>query len=183
MNIATKKRNPFIRRAIDYCGRVFFVFLSKINHWAYKRYYPSFLKWQGIRVEGKPVFIAPTAFFDSGDYSLITIHAGCVISGYVRLMTHDYSISRVAVAKGWDVKREFRLMKKIEIGKNAFIGTRSIIMPGVKIGENAIVGAGSVVTKDVDANTIVAGNPARKISTIDEYWDKIIRTGVQLYAE
>ena len=47
------------------------------------------------------------------------------------------------------------------VKRGASIGTSSTIMCGVNIGENAIVGAGSVVTKDVSANTIVAGVPAR----------------------
>lgn len=49
------------------------------------------------------------------------------------------------------------------IGKNCFIGGRSLILPGITIGDNSIVGAGSVVTKDVPNNTVVAGNPARVI--------------------
>lgn len=47
----------------------------------------------------------------------------------------------------------------ITIGRNAFIGTRCIILKGVTIGENAVIGAGSVVTSDIPANTIAAGNP------------------------
>jgi acetyltransferase-like isoleucine patch superfamily enzyme len=47
------------------------------------------------------------------------------------------------------------------IKKGASIGTSSTILCGVVVGENAIVGAGSVVTRDVPANTVVAGNPAR----------------------
>jgi acetyltransferase-like isoleucine patch superfamily enzyme len=47
------------------------------------------------------------------------------------------------------------------VKKGASIGTSSTVLCGVTIGENAIVGAGSVVTKDVPANTVVAGNPAR----------------------
>ena len=50
------------------------------------------------------------------------------------------------------------------IGKNCFIGARSIILPGIKIGDGCIVGAGSIVTKDVPPGCAVAGNPARVIS-------------------
>lgn len=49
------------------------------------------------------------------------------------------------------------------IGKNCFIGGRSMILPGVTIGDSCIVGAGSVVTKDIPTGTIVAGNPAKPI--------------------
>jgi acetyltransferase-like isoleucine patch superfamily enzyme len=53
------------------------------------------------------------------------------------------------------------------IKKGASIGSGSTILCGVTIGENAIVGAGSVVTKDIPNDTIVAGNPARKLRSID----------------
>lgn len=59
------------------------------------------------------------------------------------------------------------LSARIFIGDNAFIGARCIILKGVTIGNGAVVGAGSVVTKDVPANTIVAGNPARIIRKIE----------------
>ena len=49
------------------------------------------------------------------------------------------------------------------IGKQCFIGVNSVILPGVSIGDNCIVGAGAVVTKDVPANSVVAGNPAKII--------------------
>jgi maltose O-acetyltransferase len=135
--------------------------------------YPTFLKSLGIRISGKPTFISPSASFDASDYSLIFIGDKCVISGGVRLLTHDYSVSRVAIAKGVNLKKEFRVIKPVIVGNNSFVGTRSIIMPGVRIGDNAIVGAGSVVTHDVADNNIVGGNPARKISTIDEFWEKM----------
>ncbi|MEE9330725.1 MAG: acyltransferase [Methylophilaceae bacterium] len=49
------------------------------------------------------------------------------------------------------------------IGKNCFIGARSIILPGITIGDGSIVGAGSVVTKNIPPNVAVAGNPAKVI--------------------
>jgi UDP-2-acetamido-3-amino-2,3-dideoxy-glucuronate N-acetyltransferase len=52
------------------------------------------------------------------------------------------------------------------VGRAASIGTSTTILCGITIGENAIVGAGSVVTRDVPANTVVAGNPARILRKI-----------------
>lgn len=49
------------------------------------------------------------------------------------------------------------------IGRNCFIGARSIILPGVSIGDGCVIGAGSVVTHDIPAGSIAAGNPARII--------------------
>jgi len=54
------------------------------------------------------------------------------------------------------------------VQKGASIGSSVTILCGVTIGANAIVGAGSVVTKDVPANTIVAGNPARILRTVEQ---------------
>lgn len=51
----------------------------------------------------------------------------------------------------------------VRIGRGAWIGANSILMPGVSIGENAVVGAGSIVTRSVPTGAIFAGNPARPI--------------------
>ncbi len=54
----------------------------------------------------------------------------------------------------------------VKIGKNVWIGSNSTILPGVTIGDNAIIGAGSVVTKDIPADMIAVGNPARVVKSI-----------------
>jgi acetyltransferase-like isoleucine patch superfamily enzyme len=61
----------------------------------------------------------------------------------------------------WKVERTI-------VKRGASIGSGSTILANVTIGENAIVGAGSVVTKDVPANAIVAGNPAKLLRYINE---------------
>ncbi len=53
----------------------------------------------------------------------------------------------------------------IIVGADAFVGARAIVLPGVNIGARAVIGAGAVVTKNVPANAIVAGNPAKIIGT------------------
>lgn len=55
----------------------------------------------------------------------------------------------------------------IKLGNNVWIGDSALVTKGVQIGDNSVVGAYSVVTKDVPANTIVAGNPARVIKPLD----------------
>ena len=60
---------------------------------------------------------------------------------------------------------KYSVSKPIIIHDNVWIGRNSIINKGVTIGENSIVAAGSIVTKDVPANCIVAGNPARVVKT------------------
>lgn len=56
--------------------------------------------------------------------------------------------------------------KGIHIKENVWIGANVVIMPGVTIGENAIIAGGALVTKDVEANTIVGGNPAKVLKTL-----------------
>jgi acetyltransferase-like isoleucine patch superfamily enzyme len=51
------------------------------------------------------------------------------------------------------------------IGRNCFIGARSVILPGVRIADDCVIAAGSIVTKDVPARSLVAGNPARVIQS------------------
>lgn len=58
-------------------------------------------------------------------------------------------------------------IKPVMIGNNVWIGYQSVILRGVTIGANSIVGANSVVIKDVPPNTIVAGNPATIVRTIE----------------
>lgn len=53
------------------------------------------------------------------------------------------------------------------VKKGASIGAGAVILPGITIGENALVGAGAVVTKDVPANAVVAGNPAKLLRMIE----------------
>lgn len=60
------------------------------------------------------------------------------------------------------------LCKPVVIKRNAWIGAGVTILPGVTIGENAIVGAAAVVTKDVPANAIVVGNPARVMRMVEK---------------
>jgi acetyltransferase-like isoleucine patch superfamily enzyme len=75
---------------------------------------------------------------------------------YPRATTSDGGLQ---TEKDWHVE-------KTVVKRGASIGSGSTILSNVVIGENAIVGAGSVVTRDVSANTIVAGNPARVLRSI-----------------
>jgi acetyltransferase-like isoleucine patch superfamily enzyme len=59
-------------------------------------------------------------------------------------------------------------LKRIVLKRNCWIGANSVILPGVTVGVNSVVAAGSVVTKDVPADTVVAGVPARVIKKVTE---------------
>ena len=77
------------------------------------------------------------------------------------------NIPRAVNAEGRPQAEDDWELLPIIVGRGASIGSSATILGGVTIGENAIVGAGSVVTKDVQPNSIVAGNPARFRRKID----------------
>ncbi|MGC1121730.1 MAG: acyltransferase [Candidatus Methanofastidiosia archaeon] len=93
---------------------------------------------------------------------LVEIGDNTTIS-FAAILTHDAS-TRVFTG-------ETRTGSVI-IGENCFIGYGGIVLPGVTIGDNCIIGAGSVVTNDVPPGTVVAGVPARQISTLEELLEK-----------
>ncbi len=66
------------------------------------------------------------------------------------------------------ISYEGGVKKSVKIESGAFIGAHTIILKGVTIGERSVVGAGSVVTKDIPADEVWAGNPARFIRSLEE---------------
>ena len=90
----------------------------------------------------------------------ISVGNNCMIAADV--MIHDSDWHGL-----YNRLRPFRCTKPVTLENNVWVGARAIILKGVTIGENAVVGAGSVVTQPVAANTVVAGNPARVIKTLN----------------
>ncbi|MBS1520017.1 MAG: sugar O-acetyltransferase [Bacteroidetes bacterium] len=106
---------------------------------------------------GKNVFINhDCSFLDLGG---ITIEDDVQIGPKVSLITENHPLDP-STRKSLD-------LKSVLIKKNAWIGAGAIILPGVTVGENSVVAAGAVVNKDVPANIIVGGVPAKVIRTID----------------
>lgn len=141
-------------------------FVYKLIRCPYKK--ADFMRKKGAQI-GKNTRILDNVSFGSEPY-LIKIGENVLISSDVRLVTHDGGIS---VLNNMGLINNGELFGRIEIGNNCFIGLRSIILRGVKIGDNCIIGAGSVVTKDIPDNSIVAGVPARVISTVNKWNSKI----------
>lgn len=99
---------------------------------------------------------------------LLKIGDYCKITGGVIILTHDYSRSVLRRVYGEVIGEA----KKTIIGDNCFIGMNSILLMGTVLGDNVIVGAGSVVHGNIPSNSVVAGNPARVICSLEEYYEK-----------
>ena len=89
----------------------------------------------------------------------ISIGNNCSIAYGVLIQDSDY---HTVYSENGEPKPQTR---PVTIGDNVWIGANVIVLKGVSIGDGAIVAAGSVVTRDVPANTLVAGNPARIVKS------------------
>lgn len=89
----------------------------------------------------------------------VRIGDNCLIAPNVGIYTAGHNINPID-------RHKSGFAKPITIGNNVWIGGHCAIIGGVTIGDNAIIASGSVVTKDVPANTIYAGNPAKKLRDI-----------------
>ena len=86
----------------------------------------------------------------------ITIEDNVLVAANAQLISNSHDLYDHAVLT----------CKPIHLKRNCWIGAGATILPGVTIGKNAVVGAGAVVTKDVEDNTVVGGNPAKLIKRL-----------------
>ena len=94
------------------------------------------------------------------DEALVTIGDDCFCGPNVSIYTACHSTDPIER----NARREWA--KPVSIGNSVWIGGDVTILPGVTIGDNCTIGAGSVVTRDIPANSVAAGNPARVIKTL-----------------
>ncbi len=101
---------------------------------------------------------------------LVEIGNNVAIAPGVRLITHDGA--SVIFRDEFPALRHFG---RIVIEDNCFIGARSIITAGVRIGKGSVVGPLSVVLRDVKPGSMVIGNPAIQVSTVEKYKEQCLR--------
>jgi maltose O-acetyltransferase len=94
------------------------------------------------------------------DVAKVTIGDDVQIGPNVQLLTPTHPIDPTARRERWEAALP------ITVGNNVWLGGGVIVCPGVSIGENTVVGAGAVVTRDLPANVVAVGNPARVIKTV-----------------
>ena len=92
----------------------------------------------------------------------IRIGEKCILAQHISIVAANHLIApgEFMIDQAWDTTKNF-----IVIEDDVWIGSGVQIMPGVTIGKGAVIGAGSVVTKNVEPNSLYAGNPAVKIKT------------------
>ena len=121
----------------------------------------SFVEIQKGAKIGKSCKISSHSFICEG----VTIEDDVFVGHHVVFINDRYPR---AVNQGGELQTEVDwTMEPTVVKRRASIGSGAVILCNVTVGENAMVGAGSVVTKDVPANTVVVGNPARIIRTIN----------------
>lgn len=121
------------------------------------RVFPPFYTDFGKNIHvGEGVFINACCHFQ--DHGGVTLGDGCQIGHNVVFATLNHDTD--------PAKRANTYPAPIVLGKNVWVGSNSTILQGVTIGDNSIVAAGAVVTKDVPANTVVGGVPAKIIKQI-----------------
>ena len=114
----------------------------------------------------KGVFIGKNCKISSYSFLCEGVHIeDNVFVGHGVMFTNDL-FPRATNADGSQQTEADWKVIETHVKKGASIGSNATILAGITIGENALVGAGAVVTKDVPANTIVAGSPARVFKTI-----------------
>ncbi|MBE5875885.1 MAG: acyltransferase [Lachnospiraceae bacterium] len=131
--------------------------------------YIEYLKKKGVKIGERTTIFNPMDTFIDEQYPwMIEIGNDVQITRGVTILTHGFD---------WSVlKHKYNHLLgssgKVIIKDNVFIGMNATILKNITVGENSIIGVGAVVTKDVPANSVVAGNPAKVMCTIEEYYNK-----------
>lgn len=130
----------------------------------------KYLKLKGCKIGKGTYFFDPkNTIIDGNRLNFIEIGENCSFTRGVVILGHDYSYSVLR-------KNYHQMLQKAaitKIGDNVFIGLRSVILMGTEIGDNVIIGANSVVSGKIPANSVWAGNPAKQICTLEEYYNKL----------
>lgn len=129
----------------------------------------AYAKYIGVKI-GNNCLIA-TRNWSSEPY-LISIGNNVQLTNGVSIHTHGGGNSIRQYCPNFDV------FGKVIIEDWAYVGAYSQIMPGVTIGKGSIVAAGSIVTRSVPPNTIVGGNPARVIGTVEDYIQRNLKYNI-----
>ncbi|QLL74726.1 acyltransferase [Lactobacillus crispatus] len=131
--------------------------------------YIAYLRKIGVSIgKGVKIYRPFNTTIDIQAPHLLSIGDYVQITGPATILNHDYSWSVIKRKYGYI----YGSQRKTIIGNNVFIGWGATILGGSTIGDNVIIGANSVVSGEVESNSVYAGNPAKKIMTLNEYYEK-----------
>ena len=131
--------------------------------------YLAYLKKCGVQIgEHCHVFSPKSVNLDVARPYLLKIGNEVVITAGVTILTHDYS--HTVIRKKYGV--QIGDAQGVEIGNNVFIGRNAVILMGTTIGNDVIIGAHAVVRGKILDNSVVAGNPATVVCTLEQYYQK-----------
>jgi len=129
----------------------------------------NFIPFSSVRVwllRGAGVSIGENCRLFRADWSsepyLIRLGNHVVVSNNVRFLTHDGAV--------WVFRPEYPdldVFGTIDVGNNVCIGINAILLPNTRIGDNCIIGAGSVVKGNIPGNSVVFGNPAKVVMSLE----------------
>ena len=139
--------------------------------WLYRRTNPNGYEWatylkhrDTFYAQGEDCYILPSALMKEASNPKFIRLGNNIRIGTATFLCHDGSVHVFNRAFGLELDR----VGKIDVRDNVFIGEGATILPNVCIGPNAIVAAGAVVSRDVPANTVVGGVPAKPVAKVDE---------------
>ncbi len=126
------------------------------------------LRNKGAQIGDEVLFYSPiNAFVDEANAGFIKIGSNVQFTTGIKILAHDYSFSVLGNA----FHSMPRKQRYTVIGNNVFFGMNATVLMGAQIGDNVIIGAGSVVSGKVESNSVYAGNPAKKIQTLEEHFN------------
>lgn len=131
-------------------------------------WYVEHIRKSGAKIGENVTIFDPDTCIDITRPWLLEMGNNVKITRGVTILTHGFDWS-VLNGKYGDI---CGAAGKVTIGNNVFIGMQSTILKGVTIGDNVIIGANSLINKDIPSNSVVAGNPAKVICSLDDYHKK-----------
>jgi acetyltransferase-like isoleucine patch superfamily enzyme len=140
----------------------------------------AYLRKQGARIGSGCDLITALSNFGSEPY-LIRLGNKVTVASGVRFITHDGS-TRVFRAKFPEMSRWGNMFGPIIIKDDCFIGVNAVLLPGTTIGAGSIVGAGAVVKGTFPDSSVIAGVPAKRLFSLDEYVEKVRAMMIPLQA-
>lgn len=137
-----------------------------------RRYIDNLIR-RGLQL-GANVYLNDGFFIDPSHCHLISIGDGAVFGPSVTVLAHDASTKKL-IGK--------TKIQAVRVGRDAFVGARAILLAGSEVGDGSILGAGSVLLARIPPREVWAGNPARRICSVEEYRNKLQELDGRDFAE